>query len=67
MENKTRIGFTLVEVIIIAVLAAISIPMYNGFVRDARQDSVDNLAQTAGPTHISRPATGIVFPCPFRA
>ncbi len=50
MKNHGQ-GFTLIEAIvvavIIAVLAAIAIPMYNGFVRDARQDSVDNLAQTA--------------------
>ena len=50
-NRQHEIGFTLVEVIvvavIIAVLAAIAIPVYNGFVRDARQDAVDGLAQSA--------------------
>jgi prepilin-type N-terminal cleavage/methylation domain-containing protein len=44
-------GFTLIETIvvgvIIVILAAIAIPLYSGFLRDARQNTVDNLAQTA--------------------
>ncbi|MCL2182933.1 MAG: prepilin-type N-terminal cleavage/methylation domain-containing protein [Chitinispirillia bacterium] len=51
-SNKIRKnGFTLVEVIVVAVivliLAAVAIPMYNGFVRQARLDTVNNLAETA--------------------
>ena len=49
--GKNNKGFTFVEAIvvaaIIAVLAAIAIPIYNGYIHDARQDSVDNLAETA--------------------
>jgi type IV pilus assembly protein PilA len=48
---KSEKEFTLIEAIIvavlIAVLAAVAIPIYSGYVRDARQDRVNNLAQTA--------------------
>jgi prepilin-type N-terminal cleavage/methylation domain-containing protein len=44
-------GFTLVEVIvvsvIVAVLAAVAVPLYMGYLNDTRQESVDQLAQTA--------------------
>ena len=44
-------GFTLIEAIvvaaIVAVLAAIAIPVYLGFQVDARHTAVDQLAQTA--------------------
>jgi len=44
-------GFTLIEVIVVAVfvliLAAVGIPMYNGFIMTERQNVVDNLAETA--------------------
>lgn len=44
-------GFTLVEVVvvgvIVAVLASIGIVLYTGYVTDARQDTVDQIAQTA--------------------
>ncbi|MCL2688678.1 MAG: prepilin-type N-terminal cleavage/methylation domain-containing protein [Chitinispirillia bacterium] len=50
-KRDTRQGFTLVEVIVVAVivliLSAVAIPMYNGYVRGARQDTVNNLAETA--------------------
>ena len=39
-------GFTLVEVIVVAVivmiLAATAIPLYNGYIRDSRQSALDN-------------------------
>lgn len=51
MKQKNESGFTLVEVIvvaaIVAILAAIGIPLYNGYIRDARQNTVDGLAETA--------------------
>ena len=44
-------GFTLTEAIvvaaIIAILAAIAIPIYSGFMHDSRQRAVDELAQSA--------------------
>jgi prepilin-type N-terminal cleavage/methylation domain-containing protein len=54
MKKRTvyKAGFTMVEVIVVAVivaiLAAIAIPSYNGFIRDSRQEAVNNLAETAG-------------------
>jgi len=50
-NDVKRRGFTLVEVIVVAVivlvLSAVAIPLYNGFIKQARQDAVDNLAETA--------------------
>jgi prepilin-type N-terminal cleavage/methylation domain-containing protein len=50
-HEAVRRGFTLLEVIIVAVivliLSAIAIPMYGGFIKGARQDAVDGLAETA--------------------
>ena len=50
MELKNK-GFTLVEAIvtavIMAILAAVAIPIYTGFIRDQQQSTVDNLAETA--------------------
>ena len=45
---KNNKGFTLVEVIVVAVivliLAAVAIPLYNGYIEDARKSSVENVA-----------------------
>jgi len=50
--EAVRRGFTLVEVIVVAaivlILSAAAIPMYGGFIKGARQDAVDGLAETAG-------------------
>jgi prepilin-type N-terminal cleavage/methylation domain-containing protein len=49
--NVARRGFTIVEVVVVAVivliLSAAAIPMYGGFLKGARQDAVDGLAETA--------------------
>ena len=49
-ESREK-GFTLVEAVVVAViiliLAGVAIPIYLGFVSDARQNTVDNLAETA--------------------
>lgn len=45
---KNQKGFTLVEVIvvavIVAVLAAVAIPLYNGYIRDSRINVANNIA-----------------------
>ncbi len=47
---KNQKGFTLVEVIvvavIVAVLAAVAIPLYNGYIRDSRFNVAQNTAGT---------------------
>ncbi len=44
-------GFTFIEAVVVAVilavLSAIAIPVYTGYVNDSQQTSVDNLAETA--------------------
>ena len=48
MKRKKEQGFTLVEVIvvavIVAVLAAVAIPLYNGYVQDSRTNVCQNTA-----------------------
>lgn len=45
---KNQKGFTLVEVIVVAVivliLAAVAIPLYNGYIKDSRQNVANNTA-----------------------
>jgi len=47
---KNQKGFTLVEVIvvavIVAVLAAVAVPLYNGYIKDSRMNVVQNFAGT---------------------
>ena len=67
---KSQKGFTLVEVIVIAVIVAIlalvGIQLYTGFINQARQDTVDNLAHTAAAAANTIPPSNIkfVFPRP---
>ncbi|MBD3321346.1 MAG: prepilin-type N-terminal cleavage/methylation domain-containing protein [Chitinivibrionales bacterium] len=48
---KKDAGFTLIEVIvvavIIAVLSAVAIPLYNGYIRDSRRNTAENVAGSA--------------------
>ena len=47
---KNKKGFTLVEVIVVAVivliLAVVAIPLYQGYVNDSRQAAAENLGAT---------------------
>jgi prepilin-type N-terminal cleavage/methylation domain-containing protein len=49
--RQKNLGFTLVEALVVAVLmailAAVTIPIYNGFIKSGKQDVVKNLSQTA--------------------
>lgn len=48
---RSKKGFTLIEVIvvavIIAVLSAVAIPLYNGYIRDSRERTAENVAGSA--------------------
>jgi prepilin-type N-terminal cleavage/methylation domain-containing protein len=52
LTKKIAPGFTLIEVIvvavIIAVLSAVAIPLYGGYLRDARRDLAKNNCQLIG-------------------
>ena len=51
IRKKNNTAFTLIEVIVVAVivaiLAAVAIPIYNGYVKNTRQNIVDNTAGSA--------------------
>jgi type IV pilus assembly protein PilE len=50
-KGKPQNGFTFVEVIvasvIVAILAAVAIPIYSGYITNQRMEVVKNMAQTA--------------------
>ena len=49
MNNKK--GFTITEVVvtscIIAILSGIGVPIYNGYINDAKQGEIENLAEVS--------------------
>lgn len=51
MNPRQRCGFTFVEAIlvglIVAVLSAVAIPLYNGYLKKSKEDRVRNLSSTA--------------------
>jgi prepilin-type N-terminal cleavage/methylation domain-containing protein len=65
--RKNQKGFTLVEVIvvavIVAVLALVAIMLYQGYTQDARRNTAENLAAAAAgylQAEVNRGATGTV-------
>ena len=56
-KNKKQKGFTLVEVIvvavIVAVLAAVAIPLYNGYVKDSRMNVCQNTAASIASMYVA--------------
>ena len=61
---KSNKGFTLVEVIVVAVivmvLAAVAIPLYNGYVQDSRTAALSNTAGAIAGTLGSAAQMGIL-------
>lgn len=53
-SRRGNLGFTLVEGLVVAVimgiLAAVSIPIYTGYIRSQRQQAAKSMAQTAAVT-----------------
>jgi len=58
-------GFTLIEVlvtsVIVAILAAIAVPLYSGFLSQQRQSAVKSLAETAAIQANGLDRKGIAF------
>lgn len=65
MKRKKQKGFTLVEVIvvavIVAVLAAVAIPLYMGYIRDSRVNVCRNTAATIASAMVAKLATNNAF------
>ena len=68
MKRKNEQGFTLVEVIvvavIVAVLAAVAIPLYNGYIRDSRTNVCQNNAATIASSFTAKLAQNANFSVP---
>jgi prepilin-type N-terminal cleavage/methylation domain-containing protein len=62
--RRSQKGFTLVEALVVsvlmAILAAVAIPMYSGYVNSQRIQNVKNLAQTAAVSANSLNRKGVV-------
>jgi prepilin-type N-terminal cleavage/methylation domain-containing protein len=62
-KESTKKGFTLVEVIVVAVivmiLAAVAIPMYVGYVNDSRKAAAENIAGSVAAAVGSLTSQGI--------
>jgi prepilin-type N-terminal cleavage/methylation domain-containing protein len=65
---KNRYGFTLIEVIIVsiivAVLSLVAIMLYVGYVREARQNTVENIAASAATILNAASNLGATIPDP---
>jgi type IV pilus assembly protein PilA len=66
--NKKQQGFTLVEVIvvavIVAVLAAVAIPLYMGYIKDTRNNVCQNNAAAIATTIQAKLAQNISYSVP---
>jgi prepilin-type N-terminal cleavage/methylation domain-containing protein len=65
---KNQKGFTLVEAIVVAVIVAVlavtAVMLYQGYITEARQNTVNNLAETAAASanaYFRRTGTAIVI------
>jgi type II secretory pathway pseudopilin PulG len=66
-SNRNITGFSLVEAlvvsVIVAVLSAVGIPLYIGYINSQRSDTVNNLAETAAASANSNlRRTGAIVP-----
>jgi prepilin-type N-terminal cleavage/methylation domain-containing protein len=60
---KNNKGFTLVEVIVVAVivlvLAAVAIPLYNGYIQDSRANVASNSAASIAAMYVAAAQIGV--------